>query len=176
MKNTEKRIKEAFMSLLETNSIEKIDVVSLCNSINITRQAFYYHYTSIYDVIYSIYLDSSIETDASGDPIKIIVPLVNFLYEKETFNKEVAKSNASDALKEFCFSYFLLAIQYFLDDYKAKENDKRTIARCLSNALSSEILIIFNDENMNKNKMTDVLHKIFSKESIDGLITSFNKH
>lgn len=178
MRNIESKIKETFLDLIQETSIEKIDVKKLCSILNITRQTFYYHYTSIYDVIYAIYLDSNIEIEASSEPLKIIIPLINYIYDQEYFNKEVAKSNASDALKEFIFSYFSSSILYYLDNKKISETTKRSIARFLANGLSSEVILFLNDNELSnkKNKLVDNLYRFFSKEVIEGLINSFNKH
>ena len=60
-KKTEKLIQEKFLKLLESKSIDEIDINMICKNLKIKRQTFYYHYKNIYDVILSFYFDDSIE-------------------------------------------------------------------------------------------------------------------
>ena len=94
-KKTEKLIQEKFLKLLESKSIDEIDINMICKNLKIKRQTFYYHYKNIYDVILSFYFDDSIEYK-SVKYEDIVQETVNYLFKNEEFNREVSHSNAKD--------------------------------------------------------------------------------
>lgn len=155
MKKTEKQIQDKFLKLLETRHIDDIDINSICDSLKIRRQTFYYHYKNIYDVVYSIYYVEKINEKVDSFE-NILKNALDFLYKKEDFNKEVLSSNASDILSEFLFSYMFKALQKYLAKYKLTIDQKKNEARFLGKSLSEYMLYLFflddsNEEMILKN-------------------------
>ena len=58
---TEDSIQKEVLRLTNEISFDKINVNLVCKNLDITRQAFYYHYENIFDVIYAIYLSNPIK-------------------------------------------------------------------------------------------------------------------
>ena len=115
-KKTEKLIQEKFLKLLESKSIDEIDINMICKNLKIKRQTFYYHYKNIYDVILSFYFDDSIEYK-SVKYEDIVQETVNYLFKNEEFNREVSHSNAKDILNEFIYSNLYKTMILYLKKY-----------------------------------------------------------
>ena len=114
MYKTEKRIQNTFFKLLKTYEINQIDVTKICKASKITRQTFYYHFESVYDLIFAIYIDKNIESKNSSSIKDIVSDFISFLYEDEKFNKDVVESNASSVLSEVSFSFLFQTILKYL--------------------------------------------------------------
>ena len=67
IKKTKTAIKDAYMGLLQKQTINEISVVDITNRININRSTFYFHYKSIVDV----------QNEIEDDIIDSILELVN---------------------------------------------------------------------------------------------------
>lgn len=87
---TKKLIRDSFLMLLKTKSLEKITIKEICCNANINRSTFYTHYTDIYnlhdeilDTLYTA-LISSIKnlTDLNLD-FKFIVEICNVFYKNK---------------------------------------------------------------------------------------------
>ena len=105
MRSTESRIQNKFLELLEYTPIENITVVLICKELNIKRQTFYYHYQSIYDLIYSIFYIKRIEVDESLNFEKNIGLLQGFFENNKVLCTGIEKSFASEILLEYCSSF-----------------------------------------------------------------------
>ncbi len=156
MKKTEKLIQEKFLKLLETRNIDEIDINMICDSLDIKRQTFYYHYKNLYEVIYSIYYVEKIK-DKVTDFNSMISNAISYLYKKEWFNREVINSNAKDILSEFIFSYLFKELQKYLVKFKLNNDQKKKEARFIGKAISEYILHLFENEDLNEE---DVFNEI----------------
>ena len=114
MTKSEEKIIECFFKLIKKEKIENVNISMLCKEANITRQAFYYHYQSIYDLIFSIYYDIKIESTDLSNFKKIIGDLEGFLNKFDYLNHQVINSNANLILEEYIYSYLYRSItSYF---------------------------------------------------------------
>ena len=53
MLKCEDKLKKIVIDLVKTTSLDKISITAICQKAKIKRQTFYYHYQSVYDLIYS---------------------------------------------------------------------------------------------------------------------------
>jgi len=143
MINTEKKIQDTFIKLLDKYNLEEIDVNMICKELDIQRQTFYYHFKNIYDVIYSIYVYQKISDYFDSSINTIFNNVFVFLYKDQTFNVTVAKSNCYDVLKDFVSVYVNNALGKILESYNLRINDKKEIARFYSRAISEQCIYYF---------------------------------
>lgn len=173
MYKTEKRIQNTFFKLLKTYEINQIDVTKICKASKITRQTFYYHFESVYDLIFAIYIDKNIESKNSSSIKDIVSDFVSFLYEDEKFNKDVVESNASSVLSEVSFSFLFQTILKYLKKYDIDGEKKRIVARFLARAIGEEILYLFSLITTKKEDIVEEINKLVNENMIKGLISKF---
>ena len=173
MYKTEKRIQNTFIKLSKTYEINQIDVTKICKASKITRQTFYYHFESVYDLIFAIYIDKKIESKNSSSIKDIVSDFVSFLYEDEKFNKDVVESNASSVLSEVSFSFLFQTILKYLKKYDIDGEKKRIIARFLARAIGEEILYLFSLITTKKEDIVEEINKLVNENMIKGLISKF---
>ncbi len=175
MKNTEQEIKKAFINLLKTHDIESIDVKMICDSLNIKRQSFYYHYKNIYDVIYSFFESNDLKINETDDFDTIIINLINYLFLNEDFNREILKSSAKDVLEEFSFSYLYRALNNLLKSYDLRIDGIKDISRYLSKATSSQILYYFGHEDYLKDEIYQKITYLINKDIIAYVVKNYKQ-
>ncbi len=174
--NLESRIQDTFLKLAKKIPLEEIDVSKICANLKITRQAFYYHYKNIFDLIFSIYIDKRLTATNLASLKEIVHDLIIFLYKDEMFNKEVADSNVKDALKEYCFSYLFQSFSLYLNKFNDIEvAKKRKIAKYLSNAVSEEVLELFVDNNYDQKRIEDEILLYLDDKIIEQIVFNFKK-
>lgn len=173
MYKTEKRIQNSFFKLLKTYEINQIDVTKICKASKITRQTFYYHFESVYDLIFAIYIDKNIESKNSSSIKDIVSDFVSFLFEDEKFNKDVVESNASSVLSEVSFSFLFQTILKYLKKYDIDGEKKRIVARFLARAIGEEILYLFSLITTKKEDIVEEINKLVNENMIKGLISKF---
>ena len=173
MYKTEKRIQNTFFKLLKTYEINQIDVTKICKASKITRQTFYYHFESVYDLIFAIYIDKNIESKNSSSIKDIVSDFVSFLYKDEKFNKDVVESNASSVLSEVSFSFLFQTILKYLKKYDIDGEKKRIVARFLARAIGEEILYLFSLITTKKEDIVEEINKLVNENMIKGLISKF---
>ncbi len=173
----ENRIQDTFIKLARKIPLEEIDVSKLCNVLKITRQTFYYHYKNIYDLILSIYINKRLVATNLASIKEIIKEFVFFLYKDEMFNKEVADSNAFQALKDFSFSYFFQSFSLFLNKYESIDSyTKRKIAKYLSFSISDLILDLFIDSNYDETKIINECLLFINEKIIGNIVINFKSN
>lgn len=175
MKNREEQIKKTFISLLETKNIEEIDVNLMCDSLNISRQSFYYHFKNIYDLICSFFNNDDIKCLDSSNYKSVVSGLTNYLYENREFYLEILKSSAKDILEEFCFSYLYRNFMEYLDKYDLLLDGKKDIARFLSKSISYEALYYYIKEDYTKSEVEKKVYSLINEETIDFIINQYKR-
>ncbi len=151
MKNVEKVIKDKFIELLETRNIDEIDVQLLSSELKITRQAFYYHYKNIYDLVSDIILDHKIEAKEDATLNESIDVLLNAYYNNEVFYKELLRSSAKDILEEYTYAYFYKVILKYLSSERKLTVDARIdVCMFLSFGASNLMLNYFKNDSYGK--------------------------
>lgn len=173
MRNTEKEIKRTFLNLLKTHDIESIDVMMICNALNIKRQSFYYHYKNIYDVIYSMFDEADLEIDEETDFDTIIINLISYLFEHEEFNQEILKSSAKDILEEFAFSYLYRSLNKYLEIYTLRVDATKDLGRFLAKGISYQILYYFGHADYSKDEIYQKINYLINKDIIDYIVKNY---
>lgn len=173
MKNVEKVIKDKFIELLETRNIDEIDVQLLSSELKITRQAFYYHYKNIYDVIYSIFYTKKLEATNPKIYDRIVDDYLGFLFSDENFYREINESNAKDVLLGFSISFLYRSLLIYLNRYKLLTDSKKEIARFVASSLAHQTLYYFAQPELTKREIKVKLNVFINAEMIDKLVNNY---
>ena len=171
-KKTEKLIQEKFLKLLESKSIDEIDINMICKNLKIKRQTFYYHYKNIYDVILSFYFDDSIEYK-SVKYEEIVQETVNYLFKNEEFNREVSHSNAKDILNEFIYSNLYKTMILYLKKYKLNISQKKEESVFISKCLTDYVLYLFENENNTQEEIVEKIGTFLSEDIVLNITKSY---
>ena len=171
-KKTEKLIQEKFLKLLESKSIDEIDINMICKNLKIKRQTFYYHYKNIYDVILSFYFDDSIEYK-SVKYEDIVKETVNYLFKNEEFNREVSHSNAKDILNEFIYSNLYKTMILYLKKYKLIISQKKEESVFISKCLTDYVLYLFENENNTQEEIVEKIATFLSEDIVLNITKSY---
>ena len=174
MERVEDRIKNTFFKLLKKKNLDEIDVSSLSNASRITRQAFYYHFKDINDLIFSIYIDKEIKNTTLNSYNDVILDLLYFLFDDEKFNKEVASSNSSYILSDITYYFLFRSFSLYLNALKSLNNDtkdyRKILARFLANATNEEVLSLFIEKNSTKDSIFKEITSLIDQNLIEHLI------
>lgn len=146
------KIQKEVIRLLEDNNFNDLNVSIICNNLKITRQSFYYHYESMYDIIYAIYLNNPIQLKSNDSLEKIIKSVIKYLESDFKFNSKVYESDSKEVLINIIDSFLFKSISSYLKSINLKSNVISSLSRMLSSFISNEILIGF---FINKNKNID---------------------
>jgi hypothetical protein len=173
MVSTEKDIQNTFKKLLEKYEFNEIDVNKICASLNIKRQTFYYHFKNIYDVIFSIYCYNKIPEVYDNDLNSIIRNVFIFLFQDQSFNLLIAKSNANDVLNSFISTYISSMIIKFLNKYNLRINDKKDCAKFFANGLSEICLYYFSQNEYSINESVKRISYLFNEDVLKAIIRKY---
>lgn len=99
--NNSVEIKKIFIKLLDSKSLDSINVSLICDELNIKRQTFYYHYRDIYD------LGDSILQDYTDDLLSSVVDkyYLNKIIEFINDNLNVFYSFVNFGLKDLVLKF-----------------------------------------------------------------------
>lgn len=165
----EDKIQEELLKELKSNSFNNISILTICKNLNITRQAFYYHYESIFDVIFSIYLNNPIDNNISNLN-ELYSSIIDYLSKELEFNKIVYFSDSKEVLIEFITSYINKFLLKYLIKFKIDNENIKSISRMYSIGLSNELLFnYFNDYN--NELLINKMNLLFN----DSIIKTFKK-
>jgi|GEM_PF-2096739 hypothetical protein len=173
MINTEKQIQDTFIKLLDRYEFDEIDVNTICSTLNIKRQTFYYHFKNIYDVIYSIYCYKKVSDFYDNNINSIVNAVFVFLYKDQLFNTTIAKSNANEVLKDFLSNYVNFALVKILDRYNLKINDKKEIARFYSRAICEQCLYYFSLGEYSVQEGVEKISLLFNDDILKTVIRKY---
>lgn len=98
VKKTKRAIREAFMGLLAGKALSDITVKELCESAEVSKPAFYYHYGNTHDVLLEIereVIDGIAQSIADADEVDLCSAA--FL---RSFGRSVFESPLSSALRD----------------------------------------------------------------------------
>jgi len=105
---------------LKTTPIDKISVANVCRDAKISRQSFYYHFTSISDCLYQMFLDDfndlrkNIPNYQQINTFReVLSHFYNYVYE----NKECIKNIMTSTQKYTLFNYFVNALNTYIKRY-----------------------------------------------------------
>lgn len=97
---TQQIIKEAFLTLLNKKSIDKITVKEIVDFCDINRNTFYYHYADIYDLFDSVICDFFSDCAKSINNASNWNDAISFVCAAAEKNKKLLKNSCSGAGEE----------------------------------------------------------------------------
>lgn len=184
MERVEERIKSAFFKLLKKKNLEDIDVSKLSDASGITRQAFYYHFKDLNDLIFSIYIDKEIKNSSLSSFSDILNDLLDFLYDDEKFNKEIINSSSSYILSDITYYFLFRSFSLYLSKFKIlteKNNSKdyrKILSRFLANSVNEEVLSLFIEKTNTRQsifeEITSLINENLIEQIIKNLLSTYN--
>lgn len=116
---TDHKIREAFLSLLERKPIDGLSVNEICKAANISRPSFYSHYEDINDLILKIESEKSsyigtLLTTASPLSLRDFICYLNYIKANKHFYTAYFKSENGSHVSEHMMQQYLSSnrIQY----------------------------------------------------------------
>jgi len=139
----EQVIKDTLRKLIETLPLDEITVQKICKESGVKRQTFYYHYTDIYDVLVSYFLNVEIEgIDTTKDWPGLVHILLVYANNNRQLILKTLKSDAGDIVESFFFNNLYKRGRKFIEDKHGptlSKNDINEIAKLMSDSLSREM-------------------------------------
>lgn len=163
---TEDSIQKEVIRLINEISFNDINVNLICKNLDITRQAFYYHYENIYDVIYAIYLSNPIKNKEINSIYDVLNEIIKYLDTYRKFHRLIYESTSKEILLDIVTSYLNKFLLKYLNKFKFKDDKKKSISRVLSYGLSNEILLLYFSLNDN-DLVIKSIESIFNDEVIN---------
>lgn len=173
MKNREENIENTFLKLLEERNIETIDVQTIVDALGIKRQTFYYHYKNIYDLILSLMQKEELEIKEETDYDKILLTIIDKLYEKEFLFKEILKSSANDIIQEFTFSYFYRSLLFYLNKFNLSIDAKKDVDRFLTNSITNQLLYYYSNGDYFKTELFKKMECLINEDVINYIVNNY---
>ena len=100
-------LEKALIDELSVKTLSNISVRSLCDKVKITRQAYYYHYNDIYDLLEHIYISKAEETIGTNKTydswIEGFENVFKTMYEYKNFVINTYKSISKEYLETFLY-------------------------------------------------------------------------
>ena len=163
---TEDNIQKEVVKLINEVSFNKINVNLVCKNLDITRQAFYYHYENIFDVIYAIYLSNPIKNKELNSINDTLNEIIKYLDAHKKFHGLIYESASKEILLDIVTSYLNKFLLKYLNKFKFIDDKKKSISRILSYGLSNEILLLYFSLNDN-DLVIKSIDSIFNDEVIN---------
>lgn len=146
---TEAKLKHALKELLQTKSLDDINVTNLCEKCNCHRQTFYYHYTDIYDLLAAVFLNEVVDGVNEATDVKgVLVAILEYSKKNFDFIRSTYNSAAHDLVDAFFYNKIISKVFSLLrqaDNYNLTVNCYRNISRRYANVVGSEFSYCFRD-------------------------------
>ncbi len=158
---TEDNIQKEVVDLIKKKQFNEISVNLICKNLEITRQAFYYHYENVFDVVYAIYLSNPIKNDYKDSINDTLKDLIHYLDLHKSFHYLIYKSDAKEILLDIFTSYINKFLLKYLDKFNFNENLKKSISRIYSYGISNELLFLYfslDDSNLVLNRINSIFN------------------
>ncbi len=162
---TEDNIQKEVIKLINELPFDKINVNLICKNLNITRQAFYYHYENVFDVIYAIYLSNPIKNKEFNSINDAINEVIKYLDAHKKFHELIYESASKEILLDIITSYLNKFLLKYLDKFNFKDDKKKSISRIYSYGISNELLFLYFSLDDNSIVINDI-NSIFNDEVI----------
>ena len=124
---TEEKILEAAMKLLEEKNLDKISVKDICEECGINRNTFYYHYTDIYAVLDALLENANTAMKKEGEGGDMLTD-----YEKRvafiSANKKAVMHVYQSKQRETISSYIHRLSHDFVSEYVYKATEGKKIS------------------------------------------------
>ncbi len=177
--STKKNIVKALHLLMKTTPLDKISVTDVSRKANISRQTFYYHFNSMYDV-FDWYMKTNVPIPRSSfpngpapSPSEYIINLCTFFESKKRYILEfrrVYRDEFYDHIENCISVIFLDYLQHILPD-TARKKDVDVLAEFLTTAFAAVIHKWFNsDMTLDiKSQFSGLFNALYSGIPVDAL-------
>ncbi|MEN8906826.1 MAG: TetR/AcrR family transcriptional regulator C-terminal domain-containing protein [Clostridiales bacterium] len=134
---TKRLMAMSLKQLMEKKPLNKISIQSIVGSCGLTRQAFYYHFKDVYELLGWIYNNEAIEylkNNVSYDSWKdAYLEFLRYILKNKVFCMNTLKSLGRKQIEQFLYEntsrYFNKIIDELSADMKVKEENKLFISR-----------------------------------------------
>ena len=104
---TKRLLKEAFLEMFKTTSLDKIHVRALCEKAGINRSTFYKYYSSPYDLLEEIFkkeLNTLLEEhERTGSYVNGLIKVANVAYEHKKLINNICSSRSYEYLENYMY-------------------------------------------------------------------------
>jgi len=126
---TRKLLSNTLLDMMETDSIEKISVIDLCNKAMVNRATFYAHFEDKYhlldyaleelkDEIYDRFTKTN-QPNTPGEMITMLITMaVDFWYDKQNHIMNIILNNRNGRIVETVTNSIAISIKHQLKKYK----------------------------------------------------------
>lgn len=180
---TKEKIKDAFITLYENNSIDRISIRQLADTAGVNRATFYSHYLDIYDLLEQIEdekyeilyskLSTAVPQAINGENFKAQFPDMKFFKENEKWMKVLigiyGKSDIIERIKENIKAIICTHLGFQKDSMTPEM--EYLLEYLVSANASVFIKWIKNEKNVDIEKLADIV----STSMIQGPITALMK-
>lgn len=120
MRNLKNDFAEAVKKMLDSKTLDKITVTDIVNDCKVSRQAFYYHFSDIYDIIEWIFKQETayaLETHRNIDTWQIgYCNLLNWLKDNRSLVTNTYKSIQREYIENFMYDVLFNYINQVVED------------------------------------------------------------
>lgn len=182
---TEYKFAEALKTMMAEVPLDSISVTALTKKCHVNRQTFYYHFTSIYDLLTLVFLSEEVPQIKS---VRTINELIESIYKYYSLNKgfvdaTLLNSAGKDLFEEFIYNSCYQTILRFVNEIpnakKLHVNDRKSISRFYASAYSNSIvyyLLTYKNKSLsglkncfvfeNDNILKEATHKLLTARGV----------
>lgn len=166
---TQKQITDAFISLYETNTYDRITVMDICSKANVHRSTFYQHYENIDFMLREI--EDALLEKVNGLSIKMntlstfhIHELMNFYYQNKDYIRPLLSPHRD--------TYFTNKLKKIIDEnlewtlHKSRAaygNHQKYIISYMSSGIIDTIYNWLKNDDMTVDEVTEIMNKMVFK-------------
>jgi probable dihydroxyacetone kinase regulator len=130
---TKRALAQGMQELMKEKSLSQITVQDICNTCDLSRKAFYYHFRDKFDLVNWIYqieffakFSLDMEAESHWDPIR---KGLNYFYENKQFYKNALELTGQNSFYEYFVETMAPIMeqhlsQIFLDDQRDEEEQQ----------------------------------------------------
>ena len=153
---TEAKLKYALKELMQTKSLNDINVTTLCEKCGCHRQTFYYHYTDIYDLLAAVFLNEVVEGVNEAKDVKgVLLAVLEYSITNFSFIRSCYNSAAHDLVDAFFYNKIISKVFTLLNNannYSLSVASYRNISRRYASIVGNEFGYCFRDATITINK------------------------
>ena len=153
---TEAKLKYALKELMQTKSLNDINVTTLCEKCGCHRQTFYYHYTDIYDLLAAVFLNEVVEGVNEAKDVKgVLLAILEYSKNNFSFIRSCYNSAAHDLVDAFFYNKIISKVFTLLNNannYSLSVASYRNISRRYASIVGNEFGYCSRDATITINK------------------------
>jgi len=166
MSNAEAKFRIKLKEMMNTLPIEDINVTTLCKECKCHRQTFYYHYTDVFDLLTTIFLNENVPGLTEARDIESALNAL-LIYTINNFEwlRSVNNSAASDLVDGFFFNKIVNNTYNILsknNNYSLTKVHYRTISRRYAKLLAAEFSFHLKDANITVQRFSRVIKRFIT--------------